>query len=227
MFGGKRRIGYFCPRYHYYQKSAMNLTIFHILLLLMPSSVIMAQRNMVVVNVESKVPIRDVRICTDAGQETRTSWDGSFVVPDSFLRIDFLHPDFERRYMMKSEVTGDTVFLIPNTNALHEVVIYGERRFEKRMAQILKPSPQQIERDKMPKYVPAGISPLGMLVLIYNLTLRKKVEDHARRKKALKEVRMKEEEFKQKWDSLKQLKPARESETIKNKRRLKTKKETS
>lgn len=181
----------------------MNLTIVRILLLLVPSSVVMAQHNMVVVNVESKVPIRDVRVCTDDGQEIRTSWDGSFVMPDSFLRIDFLHPDFERRYVLKSELKGDTIFLIPNTNALREVVIYGERRFEKRMAQILKPSPQQIERDKMPKFVPAGISPLGVLLLIYDLTLRKKVEDKVRRKKALKEVRKKEEEFKQKWDSLK------------------------
>ena len=189
--------------------SAMNLTIVQILLLLVPSTVVMAQKNMVVVNVESKVPIRDVKVCTDAGQETRTSWDGSFVMPDSFLRIDFLHPDFERRYVLKSELSGDTIFLIPNTNALREVVIYGERRFEKRMAQILKPSPQQIERDKMPKFVPAGINPLGVLVLLYDLTLRKKVEDKVRRKKALKEVRKKEEEFKQKWDSLKlQKKPA-------------------
>ena len=181
----------------------MNLTILHIILLLIPSSVMMAQHHMLVVNVESKVPIRDVRVCTDNGQEVRTSWDGSFVVPDSCRRLDFLHPDFERRYLLKSELHGDTIFLIPNVNALHEVVIYGERRFEKRMAQILKPSPQQKERDKLPKYVPAGISPLGVLLLIYDLTLRKKVEDRIRRKKALKEVRLKEEEFKQKWDSLK------------------------
>ena len=203
----------------------MNSAILPILLSFVPS-VITSQNNMVVVNVESKVPIRDVRVCTDAGQETRTSWDGSFIVPDSFLRIDFLHPDFERRYVMKSELKGDTIFLIPNTNALHEVVIYGERRFEKRIAQILKPSPQQIERDKMPKYVPAGINPLGVLLLMYNLTLRKKVEDHVRRKKTLKEVRKKEEEFKQKWDSLKLQKPVPESGSIKNKRRLKSKKET-
>ena len=114
----------------------MKLTIAHIMLLLMPSSVVMAQQRLVVVNVESKVPIRDVRVCTDNGREVRTSWDGSVAVPDSFLRIDFLHPDFERRYVLKSELHGDTIFLIPNTNALHEVVIYGERRFDKRMAQI-------------------------------------------------------------------------------------------
>ena len=181
----------------------MNLTIVHIILLLIPSSVMMAQHQMVVVNVESKVPIRDVRVCTDHGQEVRTSWDGSFVVPDSCRRLDFLHPDFEHRYILKSELHGDTIFLIPNVNALHEVVIYGERRFEKRMAQMFKPSPQQIERDKLPTVVPAGISPLGLLLLVYNLTLRDKVKDRIRRKKALKEVRLKEEEFQHKWDSLK------------------------
>ena len=72
----------------------MNLTIAHIILLLIPSSVMMAQHSMVVVNVESKVPIRDVRVCTDNGQEVRTSWDGSFWVPDSCHRLDFLHPDY-------------------------------------------------------------------------------------------------------------------------------------
>ena len=196
----------------------MNLTIVRILLLLMSSSVMMAQNSMVVVNVESKVPIRDVRVSTDSGHETRTSWDGRFVVPDSFIRIDFLHPDVERRYVRKSELNGDTIFLIPNTNALREVVIYGERRFENRMAQILKPSPQQIERDKLPKVIPAGINPLGVLVLIYNLTLRKKVEDHARRKKALKEVRKKEEDLKHKWDSLRIQRPPTDSGSIKTKR---------
>ena len=195
----------------------MNLTIVHVLLLLMPSSVIMAQKNMVVVNVESKVPICNVRVSSDGGQETCTSWDGRFVVPDSFLRIDFFHPDFERRYILKSELKGDTIFLIPNINALHEVVIYGERRFEKRMAQILKPSPQQIERDKIPKFIPTGISPLGVLLLIYDLTLRKKVENHIHRKKALKDVRKKEVEFQQKWDSLMlQKKTNSESDTKKN-----------
>ena len=192
----------------------MNLTIVHIILLLIPSSVVMAHHQMVVVNVESKVPIRDVRVCTDHGQEVRTSWDGSFVVPDSCLRIDFLHPDFERRYILKSELHGDTIFLIPNVNALHEVVIYGERRFEKRMAQMFKPSPQQIERDKLPTVVPAGISPLGLLLLVYNLTLRDKVKDRIRRKKALKEVRLKEEEFQHKWDSLKLQKGVKGSGTF-------------
>lgn len=199
----------------------MNSTIAHIILLFIPSSMLMAQHQMVVVNVESKVPIRDVRVCTDNDQEVRTTWDGRFTVPDSFLRLDFLHPDFERRYVLHSELHGDTIFLIPNVNALHEVVIYGERRFEKRMAQILKPSPQQKERDKLPKYVPAGINPLGLLLLVYNLTLRDKVNDHIRRKKALKEVRLKEEEFQHKWDSLKLQRPKPNTPKTKKKSKIK------
>lgn len=181
----------------------MKFTIAHIMLLLLPSSAILAQHKMVVVNVESRVPVRDVKICTDNGLELRTAWDGHFVVPESFSRIDLLHPDYERRYVLRAELNSDTIFLIPNINAIHEVVIYGERRFEKRMAQILKPSPQQIERDKMPKYVPAGINPFGVLLLIYNLTLRDKMNDKIRRKKALKEVRKKEAALQEKWDSLK------------------------
>ena len=185
-------------------QSTMNSIIAHIMLFLLPSTAIMAQQKLVVVNVESKVPIRDVKICTDNGQEMRTAWDGQFIVPDSFHRIDFIHPDFERRYVLRGELHSDTIFLIPNVNALHEVVIYGKRRrFDDRMAMILKPSPQQIERDKMPQYVPAGINPFGLLKLIYDLTLRDKVKDKARRKKALKEVRRKEAELQQKWDSLK------------------------
>ena len=94
----------------------MNVRTLYILLLL--PSVVLAQRQMVVVNVESKVPVRDVRISADGGQELRTSWDGLFALPDSFRRLDFHHPDFERRYVLSSELKGDTIFLIPNVHAL-------------------------------------------------------------------------------------------------------------
>ena len=91
----------------------MNVRTFYYILLLLPS-VVLAQRQMVVVNLESKVPVRDVKISTDGGQELRTSWDGLFELPDSFRRLDFHHPDFERRYVLSSELKGDTIFLIPN-----------------------------------------------------------------------------------------------------------------
>ena len=175
----------------------------YIICLQLLSSGLLAQRQMVVVNVESKVPIREVIVSADNGREMRTSWDGLFEVPDSFERIDFRHPDFEHRYMLTSELLGDTIFLIPNTNALREVVIYGERRFDKRMTSMMQSTPQQkldavLERIKFP----TGFNPIGFALWIYDLTMRQKVEDRQRRKRALKDVRKQEADYEQMWNSL-------------------------
>lgn len=175
----------------------------YIICLQLLSSGLLAQRQMVVVNVESKVPIREVIVSADNGREMRTSWDGLFEVPDSFERVDFRHPDFEHRYMLTSELLGDTIFLIPNTNALREVVIYGERRFDKRMTSMMQSTPQQkldavLERIK----IPTGFNPIGFALWIYDLTMRQKVEDRQRRKHALKDVRKQEADYEQMWNSL-------------------------
>lgn len=175
----------------------------YIICLQLLSSGLLAQRQMVVVNVESKVPIREVIVSADNGREMKTSWDGLFEVPDSFERIDFRHPDFEHRYMLTSELLGDTIFLIPNTNALREVVIYGERRFDKRMTSMMQSTPQQkldavLERIK----IPTGFNPIGFALWIYDLTMRQKVEDRQRRKRALKDVRKQEADYEQMWNSL-------------------------
>ena len=179
----------------------MNVRTLYYILLLLPS-VTLAQRQMVVVNVESKVPVRDVRISADSGQEMLTTWDGLFALPDSFQRLDFHHPDFERRYVLRSEIKGDTIFLIPNINALREVVIYGERRFDKRIAQMLRPSPQQQERDKLPQVIPAGPNVLAIAAWLYDVIYGKKREKRLARKKALNEVRKQEAELQERWDSL-------------------------
>ena len=181
----------------------MSSRTLYIICLQLLSSELLAQRQMVVVNVESKVPIREVIVSADNGREMRTSWDGLFEVPDSFERIDFRHPDFEHRYMLTSELLGDTIFLIPNTNALHEVVIYGERRFDKRMTSMMQSTPQQkldavLERIK----IPTGFNPIGFALWIYDLTMRQKVEDRQRRKRALKDVRKQEADYEQMWNSL-------------------------
>lgn len=175
----------------------------YIICLQLLSSGLLAQRQMVVVNLESKVPIREVIVSADNGREMRTSWDGLFEVPDSFERIDFRHPDFEHRYMLTSELLGDTIFLIPNTNALREVVIFGERRFDKRMTSMMQSTPQQkldavLERIK----IPTGFNPIGFALWIYDLTMRQKVEDRQRRKRALKDVRKQEADYEQMWNSL-------------------------
>ena len=175
----------------------------YIILLMLPSFEMAAQRQMVVVNVESKVPIRDVIVSADNGEKIRTPWDGVFSIPDSVQRIDFRHPDYEHRYVLQSEILGDTIFLIPNMNLLSEVVIYGERRFDKRMASMLAQTSQQkldgqLERIK----IPAGFNPIGFALWIYNKTFRKSVENRSHRKKALKEVRRQEAIYQEQWDAL-------------------------
>ena len=86
----------------------------YIILLVLPSIEMVAQRQVVIANVESRVPIRDVIVSADNGEKTRTPWDGVITLADSVQRIDLRHPSFEHRYVLKSEIQGDTIFLIPN-----------------------------------------------------------------------------------------------------------------
>lgn len=166
----------------------------------------MAQRQLVVVNVESKVPIRDVVVSTDVGEIIHTTWDGCFTLPDSVSRVDFVHPDYEKRYVLRSELRGDTIFLIPNMNAIREVVVYGHRRFDERMAQMMQPSEQQRELAKLPQVIPSGPNVLAIASWLYGVTIGKNRAERTRRKEALQKVRQKEMELEQKWDSLKQSK---------------------
>ena len=66
-------------------------TLYIICILLLPLAV-MAQRQLVVVNVESRVPIRDVIVTADNGSKFRTPWDGVIEWPDSVNRLDSATP---------------------------------------------------------------------------------------------------------------------------------------
>ena len=159
-------------------------------------------QQFVVADMESRVPLREVIIHTDDNQGTKTIWDGTFSLNEGFERISFSHPLYEKRYVLKSELKGDTIFLLPKMNTLREVVIYGERRFDKRMAEIMKPSPQQVERDKLPQVIPAGPDVLALATWIFENTIGKKIEKRKRRKNEQEIIRQKEAEYQQRWDSL-------------------------
>ena len=159
-------------------------------------------QQFVVTNLESRVPIRDVLVYTDDHQQTKSNWDGTFSLKEGFGRINFSHPKYLERYVLKTELKSDTIYLLPSMNTLDEVVIYGHRRFKERMSDMFKPSPQQKLDSQLQQAIPEGFNPIGFALWLYEKTLAKKVERRSQRKKALREVRRKEAELQEKWDSL-------------------------
>ena len=177
------------------------MKLYLIIWLMLWGSEVFAQRKMVVANLESKVPQRDIKVRIDNGEEFVTPWNGEFEVPDSFKRITLSHPRFQHRYVLRHEVRGDTIYLIPALHAIDEVVVYGKDRRKSMMAGIMRPAiPKEVP---LPQVVPAGPNVLAMLAWLFEKTVAPKIEAKQRRKRALKVVRQKEQEYEAKWDALK------------------------
>lgn len=160
-------------------------------------------QQFVVADMESRVPIRDVLIHTNDNQDTKSNWDGTFSLKEGFSKILFSHLNYEKRYVLISELKGDTIWLMPRMNALREVVIYGERRFDKRMEQMRKSGlDQSVDAQLARTKIPSGPNVLAIASWLFENTFGKNLEKRARRKRALKVVRQQEAEYQQRWDEL-------------------------
>ena len=174
-----------------------------LILSLLATSASAEVQQYVVADMESRAPIRDVLIHTDDNQDTRSDWDGTFSLHEGFGKINLSHLNYEKRYILKSELKGDTIWLMPNMNALREVVIYGERRFDNRMAEMRKSTKEQTIDAQLARIkIPSGPNVLAIASWLFENTLGKNLEKRARRKKALKVVRQQEAEYQQRWDAL-------------------------
>ena len=101
-------------------------------LLLMVTSMTTAQIKGVVVNMETGIPARQVLVYSDKGEQVETAWDGTFQLNDTtFHRLTLGNGEFVSRVMYREELT-DTIALIPNLNALCEVVVIGYDRRKKK-----------------------------------------------------------------------------------------------
>lgn len=136
-----------------------------------------AQR-LVVADIESHMPLRDILAYTDDQQTAKSAWDGTFILREGYGRIGLTHPNYEKRYVLSSELKGDTLYLIPKLNALREVVVYGKHRdlTEKMNVKMPKTEAQLLVAN------PHGFSALGFLFLIADELWMKK----ARHKQELK-----------------------------------------
>lgn len=160
-------------------------------------------QQFVVADMESRVPIRDVLIHTNDNQDTKSCWDGTFSLHEGFDKIMFSHMNYEKRYVLKSELKGDTIWLMPRMNALREVVIYGERRFDNRMEQMRKSGlDQSVDAQLARIKIPSGPNVLAIASWLFENTFGKNLEKRARRKRALKVVRQQEAEYQQRWEAL-------------------------
>ena len=119
-------------------------------------------QQFVVTNLESRVPIRDVLVYTDDHQQTKSHWDGTFSLNEGFVRINFSHPKYLERYVLKTELKSDTIYLLPSMNTLDEVVIYGHRRFDERMSDMFRPSPSRCWTLNCNRPSPRALSPLAL-----------------------------------------------------------------
>ena len=174
-----------------------------LILSLLATSASAEVQQYVVADMESRAPIRDVLIHTDDNQDTRSNWDGTFSLHEGFGKINLSHLNYEKRYILKSELKGDTIWLMPNMNALREVVIYGERRFDNRMAEMRKSTMDQSVDAQLARIkIPSGPNVLAIASWLFENTLGKNLEKRAQRKKALKAVRQQEAEYQQRWDAL-------------------------
>lgn len=174
-----------------------------LILSLLATSASAEVQQYVVADMESRAPIRDVLIHTDDNQDTRSNWDGTFSLHEGFGKINLSHLNYEKRYILKSELKGDTIWLMPNMNALREVVIYGERRFDNRMAEMRKSTKEQTVDAQLARIkIPSGPNVLAIASWLFENTLGKNLEKRAQRKKALKAVRQQEAEYQQRWDAL-------------------------
>ena len=174
-----------------------------LILSLLATSACADAQQYVVADMESRAPIRDVLIHTNDNQDTKSCWDGTFSLHEGFDKIMFSHLNYEKRYVLKSELKGDTIWLMPRMNALREVVIYGERRFDNRMEQMRKSGlDQSVDAQLARIKLPSGPNVLAIASWLFENTLGKNLQKRARRKQALKAVRQQEAEYQQRWEAL-------------------------
>ena len=82
-----------------------------------------AQRRLVVVDVETLIPVTGANVVTSSGNTTTDSL-GYFTVSDSCRTMAFSHVNYEPRMINLNEVR-DTVYMISKLLNIREVVVFG------------------------------------------------------------------------------------------------------
>ena len=138
-----------------------------------------AQRRLVVVDVETLIPVVGANVISKDGNCTTDSL-GYFSVSDSCKTLSFSHVNYESRLVNLNEVR-DTVFMISKLLNIKEVVVFGHGE-RKELPEALK---KQLEMEK------AAIDPSsGNLLSLFAYLIPKKWRKNSKeaRRKRMKQI---------------------------------------
>ena len=96
-----------------------------------------AQKQFVVVDVETRVPIRGVNVQSGTHRADTTDWQGHIAVSDSCRTLLLSHVKYESRILNIEEVR-DTIFLISKLMGLNEVVVIGKGKAKDQLKELKK-----------------------------------------------------------------------------------------
>lgn len=87
-----------------------------------------AQIRGVIVDIESGLPIRDVKVYTNNNKVVTSNWLGEFSIYSQFQSATLSHGKY-MALTLKSEEMSDTIYMLPKMRTLDEVVVWGKRPF--------------------------------------------------------------------------------------------------
>ncbi len=104
----------------------MNIrTLFITFLLVLTLTEVDAQRKCIIINLETKIPIRDVKVFVDSSCVLTSNYRGEIILPGIYHRI-VVRKDTYQSLILNFKEVGDTISLLPNANLISEVVVNGK-----------------------------------------------------------------------------------------------------
>ncbi len=97
-----------------------------ICILVLLLTVASAQTHGVIADIETGLPIRDVKIYTNTNKVATTNWLGDFTIYTNFQSATISHGKYMAITLKKEEMT-DTIYMLPKMHTLEEVVVWGKR----------------------------------------------------------------------------------------------------
>lgn len=134
-----------------------------LLFTILSASNIMGQRKIVVFNLETKTPLRNVKVWTSDGKSDSTNYMGQCLIPEKFDTLTVSKPGFLAIRIPFAQVK-DSIALLSNYHRLDEVTVYGTNYSKKIQTNINKWT--AYDKTEYALEHPASGNILGLLVYL-------------------------------------------------------------